>query len=123
MRPASAVSQDTLITEDIGHPDGAASVESLRVASRLLPSPCSGAALVAAVAGVAAPSQAAPEDSGSGWMVPHEGAKRIATAVLGFFFFFFFVFLFCLIFFRVEAGVLSVWHLSELHAFNLFHSV
>lgn len=88
MRPASAVSQDTLITEDIGHPDGAASVESLRVASRLLPSPCSGAALVAAVAGVAAPSQAAPEDSGSGWMVPHEGAKRIATAVLGFFFFF-----------------------------------
>lgn len=103
MRPASAVSQDTLITEDIGHPDGAASVESLRVASRLLPSPCSGAALVAAAAGVAAPSQATPEDSGSGWMVPQKGAKRIATAVGVSLFFF----LFCLvIYFRVAAGVL-----------------
>lgn len=49
------------------------------MASRLLPSPCSGAVPGAAGA-VAAPSQAAPEDSGSRWMVPHEGTNRIGTA-------------------------------------------
>lgn len=53
----------------------------------MLPSPCSGAALVAGC-GVAAPSRTALEDSCSGWMVPQEGIKQLGMGSFDFVLFF-----------------------------------